>query len=176
MLLCQKKKYPAPSGILRNYKLNKERKIIMNPVKIGLVGLRFGAGLASGRLLGTENEKYVRLTAVCDMNKELVEPFAEKHQLPAYTDVIQRVVIVLNSGTAAVLLHGGLGALGDDVAEILDLYVGIVHVRGNVGGICDGTAADDGNLDLVHVMSPVDFGFSPMGKYPYYIVIFPKSQ
>ena len=59
----------------------------MNPVKIGLVGLRFGAGLASGRLLGTENEKYVRLTAVCDMKKELVEPFAEKHQLPAYTDL-----------------------------------------------------------------------------------------
>jgi len=59
----------------------------MDPVKTGLVGLRFGAGLAAGRLLGTANEKFVRLTAACDMNKERLEPFAAKHRLPAYTDL-----------------------------------------------------------------------------------------
>ena len=60
--------------------------------------------------------------------------------------VVQGDVIVGDGRAAAVLLHGGLGALGENIAEILDLRFGIVHVRGNVGGVGDGAAADDGDF------------------------------
>ena len=43
------------------------------------------------------------------------------------------IVIVGDGRAAAVLLHGGLGALGNDVAEILDFHFGIVHVRRECG-------------------------------------------
>jgi hypothetical protein len=38
-----------------------------------------------------------------------------------------------------------------------------------VGGIGDGTAADDGNLDLVHGRSPVVFSDFPRGEVTYII-------
>ena len=59
----------------------------MDPVKTGLVGLRFGAGLAAGRIFGTENEKYIRLVAACDIKKDKADAFAQKYGLAAWYDL-----------------------------------------------------------------------------------------
>ena len=61
----------------------------MDPVKTGLVGLRFGAGLAASRVFGTENEKYIRIVAACDMKKDKADAFAQKYNLAAYYDLDQ---------------------------------------------------------------------------------------
>lgn len=56
----------------------------MKAVRTGLLGLRFGAGLAVQRILNTENEKYIQLTCVCDMDRALADRFASEHALKAY--------------------------------------------------------------------------------------------
>ena len=60
--------------------------------------------------------------------------------------VCQDIVIIHNSGAAAVLFNGSLCALRDDVAEILDFCLRVVHVRRDVCCICDRTATNNGNF------------------------------
>ena len=60
----------------------------------------------------------------------------------------QHIVVIHHSGAAAVLLHGGLGPLRDDIAEILDLRFGILHIGGDVGGIGNGAAADNSDFHI----------------------------
>ena len=64
--------------------------------------------------------------------------------------IVQGDVVVLDGGAAAVLFNGGFRTLGDDVAEILDLCVGIVHVGRDVGVVGNGAAADHRNFDFAH--------------------------
>ena len=59
----------------------------LSPVKTGLVGLRFGAGLVNIRLFGTDNEKFVNITAVCDLDQDKADAFAAEHGIPAYYDL-----------------------------------------------------------------------------------------
>ena len=59
----------------------------LSPVKTGLVGLRFGAGLVSMRLFGTDNEKFVNITAVCDLDQAKADAFAAERGIPAYYDL-----------------------------------------------------------------------------------------
>ena len=68
--------------------------------------------------------------------------------------IIQNLVVVHDRRAAAVLFHGSLCLFGNDVAEILDLYLGIVHVCGNMCAVCDRTAADHGNSGLAHSVPP----------------------
>ena len=70
--------------------------------------------------------------------------------------IVQNVVIIHDGSAAAVLFNGSLCLFGDDVAEILDLHLGIVHVSGNMCAVCDRTAADHGNLDLAHKSASLD--------------------
>ena len=55
----------------------------MEAIKTGLLGLKFGAKLARNRILGTDNEKYIRLTCACDMDHELADTFAAEFSLKA---------------------------------------------------------------------------------------------
>ena len=64
--------------------------------------------------------------------------------------IVQDLVIIIHGFAAAVFFHGGVGAFGDDVAEPLDLHVGVFHVRRDVGAVGDGAAADDGNFQFAH--------------------------
>ncbi len=57
------------------------------PIKMGLVGLRFGAGLAERQIIGASAERFIQITAVCDMNRERASEFAAKHTLPMYDDL-----------------------------------------------------------------------------------------
>lgn len=56
----------------------------MKPIKTGLLGLGFGAGLAEQKILNTENEKYIQLTCACDRARDRADRFAAKHRLKAY--------------------------------------------------------------------------------------------
>ena len=69
------------------------------------------------------------------------------------------VVIVLNRDAAAILLHGGLRLLGQDVAEILDFHVGVGHIGRDMRAVGDGTAAYDADFDLSHCQLPPKFSF-----------------
>ena len=57
--------------------------------------------------------------------------------------VVQYFKVIRNSLAAAVLLHGRLRLLRDQIAEILDLAVRIRHIRRDVGAVGDAAAADD---------------------------------
>ena len=83
--------------------------------------------------------------------------------------VAEHLVIVLHRGAAAVFLHSGLGALWDDVAEILDFRLVIVQVRRDMGGVGNGAAADDGNF---HLPNNSFFRIYHMSFYGDYIVFF----
>lgn len=56
----------------------------MEAVKTGILGLKFGAKLVRNRILNTENEKYIRLTCVCDRDRELADRFAAETSLKAF--------------------------------------------------------------------------------------------
>ena len=76
--------------------------------------------------------------------------------------VLQHVVVVHHGGAAAVLFHGVLRALGDDVAEIFDLCFRVVQVGRDVGRIGDGAAADDSYFHsntLLYVLESRGFPF-----------------
>ena len=60
----------------------------------------------------------------------------------------QHLVIIAYRRAAAVFFDGRLRALRNDVAEILDFRVRVLEIGGNVRGVRDGAAADDGNLHL----------------------------
>ena len=60
----------------------------------------------------------------------------------------QHLVIIAYRRAAAVFFDGRLRALGENIAEILDLRVRVLEISGNVRGVRDGAAADDGNLHL----------------------------
>ncbi|MBQ9753792.1 MAG: Gfo/Idh/MocA family oxidoreductase [Lentisphaeria bacterium] len=58
------------------------------PVRMGLVGLRFGAGLAQRQIIGNvENEKFVRIVKVCDRIREKADAFGEKNSIPVCYDL-----------------------------------------------------------------------------------------
>ena len=59
----------------------------MKPVKAGLLGLRFGAYLVDTRLYGTENEQFVQLTAVCDMDHTRADEFGKAHDVQVFYDL-----------------------------------------------------------------------------------------
>ena len=76
--------------------------------------------------------------------------------------VVQSHMVICDSLTAAVLLHSGLGTLRDNVAEINDFRIRIVHVRGNMSAVCNGTATDNCNF---HSNSPLISGQA--GSFPF---------
>ena len=56
-----------------------------NPVRLGLVGLNFGGGLANRQIFGQANEKFVKIVAVCDLDRAKADKYAAEHgNLPAY--------------------------------------------------------------------------------------------
>ena len=60
----------------------------ITPVRMGLVGLRFGAGLAQRQIFGNaENQKYVRIVKVCDRIPEKADEYGAKHNIPACYDM-----------------------------------------------------------------------------------------
>ena len=59
-------------------------------------------------------------------------------------------MIVNDRGAAAVLFHSLFRTLGDDVAEILDLCIGAIHIGRDVGVVGDRTATDDRHFDFTH--------------------------
>ena len=65
--------------------------------------------------------------------------------------IVQRHMIIGDGGAAAIGFHGLFGALRNNIAEILDLRLRILHISGNMRRVCNGTATDDGNL---HFNSP----------------------
>ena len=64
--------------------------------------------------------------------------------------IVENYVIILNSGAATVLLYALLSLVKQDVAEILDLYLLVLHIRGDVSTVGDRTATDDRNLHFCH--------------------------
>ena len=60
----------------------------------------------------------------------------------------QHGVIIRHRRAAAVLFHGLLRALGNNIAEIFDFRIRIFHIRGNVRGVCNASTADDSYLHL----------------------------
>ena len=58
------------------------------PLRLGLVGLRFGAGLAQKQIFNNpENQKYVRIVKVCDRIQEKADAYAERNSVPACYDI-----------------------------------------------------------------------------------------
>ena len=58
------------------------------PLRLGLVGLRFGAGLAQRQIFNApENQKYVKVVKVCDRIPEKADAYAEKNGIPACYDI-----------------------------------------------------------------------------------------
>ena len=58
------------------------------PLRLGLVGLRFGAGLAQRQIFNDpENQKYVKVVKVCDRIPEKADAYAEKNGIPACYDI-----------------------------------------------------------------------------------------
>ena len=58
----------------------------ITPVRMGLVGLRFGAGLAQRQIFGNaENQKYVRIVKVCDRIPEKLMSTAQNTISPPVT-------------------------------------------------------------------------------------------
>ena len=66
--------------------------------------------------------------------------------------IVEEIVVIGYRGAAAIFLHSRFGPLGNDVAEILDLRLLIVHVGGNVRCVRNRAAADDGNFHFFHNM------------------------
>ena len=62
--------------------------------------------------------------------------------------IVYDVVVVFDGDAALVVLDGFIRAFLDDVAEILDLGVGAVHVRGDVSRVGDRAAADNADFDF----------------------------
>ena len=61
---------------------------INDPVRVGLVGLRFGAGMTQMQVLnGGWGGKYIKIVAACDLVKEKVEEFSAQYSLEAYTSM-----------------------------------------------------------------------------------------
>ena len=61
---------------------------IKDPVRVGLVGLRFGAGMTQMQVLnGGWGGKYIKIVAACDLVKEKVEEFSAQYSLEAYTSM-----------------------------------------------------------------------------------------
>lgn len=58
-----------------------------NPVRLGLVGLNFGAGLADRKIFGTDAERFVKIVAVCDLDRDKAKAYAERHSLPNCRDL-----------------------------------------------------------------------------------------
>lgn len=71
------------------------------PVKIGLVGLNFGAGMADSYIFNQPAEKFVKIVAVCDLNREKACAYAAKHQLPVFYEFDE---LLKNSEIEAILL------------------------------------------------------------------------
>ena len=57
------------------------------PVRLGLVGLNFGAHLAKRDLFAEENGEYVRLAGVCDLDQAKAAAFAQRHGVGAWKDL-----------------------------------------------------------------------------------------
>lgn len=55
-----------------------------NPVRLGLVGLNFGAELAERQIIGAPAERFVKITAVCDRDHDKAAAYAAKHALPVF--------------------------------------------------------------------------------------------
>ena len=66
--------------------------------------------------------------------------------------VVQNRVVIRDRLSAAVFLHSRLRALGEDVAEILDLRLGVFQIRGNVRRIRDRSAANDADLHGINLL------------------------
>lgn len=65
--------------------------------------------------------------------------------------IIQSNMVVGDRCAAAVVFNGLFGSFRNDIAEILDFHLILdLHVRGDMSGVCDGTASDDSNFDLAH--------------------------
>ena len=60
----------------------------ITPLRLGLVGLRFGAGLAQRQIFNDpENQKYVRIVKVCDRIREKADAYGEKNNIPVCYDL-----------------------------------------------------------------------------------------
>jgi len=57
--------------------------------------------------------------------------------------------VIRDGLAAAVLFHSGNGAVGQNVAEVLDLGLWILQISGDVGRIGDGTATDDADFHMI---------------------------
>ncbi len=63
--------------------------------------------------------------------------------------VIQNLMIIIDGRSATVLLYGLISALGNDVAEILNLALRVGHISGNVCACGNSTATDYGYLNFI---------------------------
>lgn len=58
------------------------------PLRAGLVGLRFGAGLAQKQIFDNpENQQYIRVVKVCDRIKEKADAYGERNNVPVCYDM-----------------------------------------------------------------------------------------
>ena len=62
--------------------------------------------------------------------------------------VIEEIVIILNSDTAAVFFNSGTGFFRNNVAELLDLCILVTHIRRYMRRCGYIAAANNGNLDF----------------------------
>jgi len=89
-----------------------------NPVRLGLAGLNFGAGLADRKIFGTDAERYVKIVAVCDLDRNKAKAYAERHELPVCRDLdemlgnpdIEAVMLMTPPVGRAALIHQCLSA------------------------------------------------------------------
>ena len=78
---------------------------------------------------------------------------ADRHALQLR--VVQYIVIIGERGSASILFAKLLSALGDNIHKVLYLgQISVGLIAGQMGAAGDLTAANDGDLDLLHEDSP----------------------
>lgn len=93
---------------------NKKMSTENRPLRLGLVGLRFGAGLAQKQIFGNpENQKYVRITKVCDRIREKADAYGARNNVPVCYDLedllkdpeIDGIMLMIPPGNRAELIR-----------------------------------------------------------------------
>ena len=64
--------------------------------------------------------------------------------------ISEHFFVINDGGAATVVFYSLFGALGDDVAEVLDLGILVLHIGGDVSIVGNGAAADHRNDDFAH--------------------------
>ena len=104
-------------------------------------------GIDAGSRLFAQN---VLACAECVHGDDLVHQVRGADADCVHLGIVDDVVVVLNCDTALVVLHSLVRPLLDDIAEILDLRIGAVHIRRDVRCVCDRTAADHTDFYFCH--------------------------